>query len=63
MYFASLHFVFLTKRNMTVEVENKGPAVGYLDPKCLYSTTLNRMDNTLAFSVSYMLNVFKLYST
>jgi hypothetical protein len=46
---------------MTVEVENKGPAVGYLDPECLCSTTLNSTDNTLAFSVSYMLNAFKLY--
>jgi hypothetical protein len=24
---------------MTVEVDNKGPAVGYLDPVCLCSTT------------------------
>jgi hypothetical protein len=47
---------------MTVEVENKGLAVGYLDPKCLCSTTLNNWDNTLAFSVSYMLNAFKLYA-
>jgi hypothetical protein len=47
---------------MTVEVENKGPAVGYLDPECLCSTMLNNMDNTLAFSVSYMLNAFKLYA-
>jgi hypothetical protein len=47
---------------MTVEVENKGPAVGYLDPECLCSTTLNSTDNTLAFSVSYMLNAFKLYA-
>jgi hypothetical protein len=48
---------------MTVEVENKGPAVGYLDHECLCSTTLNSTDNTLAFSVSYMLNVFNLYAT
>jgi hypothetical protein len=48
---------------MTVEVENKGPAVGYLDLECLCSTTLNSTDNTLAFSMSYMLNAFKLYST
>jgi hypothetical protein len=47
---------------MTVEVENKGPAVGYLDPKCLCTTTLNNTDNTLAFSVSYMLNSFKLHA-
>jgi hypothetical protein len=47
---------------MTVEVENKGPAVGYLDPECLCSTTLNSTNNTLAFSVSYMLNAFKLYA-
>jgi hypothetical protein len=45
---------------MTVEVENKGPAVGFLDLECLCSTTLNNTDNTLAFSVSYMLNAFKL---
>jgi hypothetical protein len=47
---------------MTIEVENKGPAVGYLDLECLCSTTLNSTDNTLAFSVSYMLNAFKLYA-
>jgi hypothetical protein len=47
---------------MSVEVENKGPVVGFLDPKCLCSTTLNSMDNTLAFFVSYMLNAFKLYA-
>jgi hypothetical protein len=48
---------------MTVEVENKGPAVGYLNPEWLCSITLNNTDNTLAFSVSYMLNAFKLYAT
>jgi amino-acid N-acetyltransferase len=47
---------------MTVEVENKGPAVGFLDPECLCSTTLNSTDNTIAFSMSYMLNAFKLYA-
>jgi hypothetical protein len=47
---------------MTVEVENTGPAVGFLDPECLCSTTLNSTDNTLAFFVSYMLNAFKLYA-
>jgi hypothetical protein len=47
---------------MTVEVENKGPAVGFLDPECLCSTTLNNTDNALAFSMSYMLNAFKLYT-
>jgi hypothetical protein len=47
---------------MTIEVENKGPAVGYLDPECLCSTMLNNTDNTLAFSMSYMLNAFKLYA-
>jgi hypothetical protein len=49
--------------NMTVEVKNKGPAVGYLDPECLCSTMLNNTDNTLAFSVFYMLNAFNLYAT
>jgi hypothetical protein len=34
---------------MTVEVENKGPAVGFLDPECLCSTMFNSTDNTLAF--------------
>jgi hypothetical protein len=47
---------------MTVEVENTGPAVGFLNPECLCSTTLNNTDNTLAFSVSSMLNAFKLYA-
>jgi hypothetical protein len=48
---------------MTVEVKNKGPAVGYLYPECLCSTTLSSTDNTLAFFVSYMLNAFNLYAT
>jgi hypothetical protein len=48
---------------MTIEVENKGPAVVYLDPECFCSTTLNNTYNTIAFSVSYMLNAFKLYAT
>jgi hypothetical protein len=47
---------------MIVKVENKGPAVGFLDPECLCSTTLNSTENTLAFSVSYMLNAFNLYA-
>jgi hypothetical protein len=47
---------------MTIEVEKTGAAVGFLDPKCLCSTTLNNTDNTLAFSVSYMCNAFKLYA-
>jgi hypothetical protein len=47
---------------MTVEVENTGPAVGFLDPECLCSTTLNNIDNTLAFSVSWMLNTLNLYA-
>jgi hypothetical protein len=46
---------------MTVEVENTGPAAGFLDPECLCSTTLNITDNTLSFSVFCMLNAFKLY--
>jgi hypothetical protein len=36
---------------MTLEVENKGLAVGYLDPECLCSTMLNNSDNTLAFKL------------
>jgi hypothetical protein len=48
---------------MTVEVNNKGPAVGYLDPECLCSTMLSSTDNTVSFSVSYMLNAFKHYAT
>jgi hypothetical protein len=47
---------------MSVEVENTGPAVGFLDPGCLCSTMLNSTDNTFAFSVYYMLNAFKLYA-
>jgi hypothetical protein len=53
---------FLTNGNMTVEVENTGTAVGFLDPECLCSTTLNSTDNTLSSSVSYMCNAFKLYA-
>jgi hypothetical protein len=48
---------------MTVEVENKGLAVVYLDPECLCSITLNNTNNTLAFSMSYSLNAFNLYAT
>jgi hypothetical protein len=62
MYFSSLHFVFITNKNITIKVENTGPAVGFLDPECLCSTMLNNTDNTHAFSVSYMLNAFKLYA-
>jgi hypothetical protein len=40
---------------MIVEVDNKGPAVGYLDHECLCSTTLNSTDNTICFSVDCML--------
>jgi hypothetical protein len=48
---------------MTVEVHNKGPAVGYLDPECLCSTTLNSTDNAISFSVDYMLRAFEQYAT
>jgi hypothetical protein len=48
---------------MSVEVDNKGPAAGYLDPECLCSTTLSSTDNTVSFSVSYMLNAFEQYAT
>jgi hypothetical protein len=47
---------------MTIEVEKTGSAVGFIDPECLFSTTLNSMDNTLALSVSYMCNAFKLFA-
>jgi hypothetical protein len=47
---------------MTVEVEKMGATFGFIDPECLCSTTLNSTDNTLAFSVSYMCNAFKLYA-
>jgi hypothetical protein len=47
---------------MTVEVEKTGAALGFLDPECLCSTTLNSTDNTLAFFVSYMCNALKLYA-
>jgi hypothetical protein len=46
---------------MIVEVEKMGTAVGFVDPKCICSTTLNSTDNTLTFSMSYMCNAFKLY--
>jgi hypothetical protein len=48
---------------MTVEVDNKGPAFGYLDPECLCSTTLSSTNNIVNFSVSYMLNAFEQYAT
>jgi hypothetical protein len=48
---------------MTIEVDNKGPAVGYLDHECLCWTTLNSTDNTVSFSVDYMLRVFEQYAT
>jgi hypothetical protein len=48
---------------MAVEVDNKGPAVGYLDPECLCSTTLSNTDNTITFCGTYMLNAFEQYAT
>jgi hypothetical protein len=48
---------------MTVEVDNTGPAVGYLDPECLCSTMLRSTDNTVSFSVDYMLRAFEQYAT
>jgi hypothetical protein len=48
---------------MTVEVDNKGPAVGYLDAECLCSTMLSSTNNTASLSVSYMLNAFEQYAT
>jgi hypothetical protein len=48
---------------MTVEVDNKGPAVGYLHPECLCLTTLNSTDNSVSFSVDYMLRAFEQYAT
>jgi hypothetical protein len=47
---------------MTIEVETTGAAVGFLDLECLCSITLSSTDNTLAISVSYMCNAFKLYA-
>jgi hypothetical protein len=47
---------------MTVEVDKMGIAVGFLDPKCLCSITLNNTDNTLSFFVTYMCNAFELYA-
>jgi hypothetical protein len=48
---------------MTVEVDNKGPAIGYLDPECLCSSTLRSTNNTVSFSVDYMLRAFEQYAT
>jgi hypothetical protein len=48
---------------MTIEVDNKGPVVGYLDPECLCLTTLNSTDNVVSFSVDYMLRAFEQYAT
>jgi hypothetical protein len=48
---------------MIVEVDNKGPVVGYLDHECLCSTMLNSTDNTVSFSVDYMLRAFEQYAT
>jgi hypothetical protein len=48
---------------MSVEVDNKGPAVGYLDLECLCSTTLNSTDNAVTFSVDYILRAFEQYDT
>jgi hypothetical protein len=47
---------------MTVEVEKTSAAIGFLDPECLCLTTLNSMNNNLAFAVSYMCNAFELYA-
>jgi hypothetical protein len=48
---------------MTAEVDNKGPAVGYLDPECLCSTMLSSTSNTATFCVTYILNAFEQYAT
>jgi hypothetical protein len=48
---------------MTVEVDNKGPAVGYLDPESLCSTMLSSTDNSVSFSVDFMLRAFEQYAT
>jgi hypothetical protein len=48
---------------MIIEADNKGPAVGYLDLEYPCSTTLSSMDNTVSFSVDYMLNAFEQYAT
>jgi hypothetical protein len=48
---------------MTVKVDNKGPAFGYLDPECLCSTMLSSTDDTVSFSVDYMLRAFEQYAT
>jgi hypothetical protein len=48
---------------MIVEVDNKGPAVGYLDLECLRSTTLSSTSNTATFCVTYILNAFEQYAT
>jgi hypothetical protein len=42
---------------MTIQDANKGPAVGFLDPECPCSTMLNSTNNTLAFSMSFMLRL------
>jgi hypothetical protein len=48
---------------MTVEVDNKGPIVGYLDLECLCSTMLSSTDNTVSFSIDYKLRAFEQYAT
>jgi hypothetical protein len=48
---------------MTVEVDNKGPATGYVDPECLCSTMLRSTSNAATFCVTYMLNAFEQYGT
>jgi hypothetical protein len=48
---------------MTIEVDNKSHTVGCLDPECLCSTMLSSTDNTVSFSMSYMLNAFEQYAT
>jgi hypothetical protein len=47
---------------MTIEVRNNSPAAGFFDLECLCSTMSSNTDRTLAFSVTYMLNAFKLYA-
>jgi hypothetical protein len=58
--FCLLTLCFFTNRNMVLEVEKTGAVVGFLDPKCLCSTTLTNMDDTVAFSMSHVQRAFRL---
>jgi hypothetical protein len=62
MYFASLHFVFLTNRNMVVEFLQDGRYSWLPYPECFNFTMLTSKAHSVRFTLSNMEHGFKLYA-